>query len=134
MRRLLATTTVVVALIMSAGCTFADDPVKVSANCVVSHMGYRGTIVAPGVSKPTGKIAKLVCNGKNVELASDSINDGVIVSKQFGDVSIRFGSMVATIGAGDFTSVGPGQTAQERVVELYVPTSKAKEFTSFLGQ
>jgi hypothetical protein len=121
-------------LLLTLGIAFADDAVKVSANCVVTHSGYRGTIVAPGVSKPSGKITKLECNGKMVELASDSMTDGVIATKQFGDISIRFASMVATVGAGDFTSVGPGRTAQERVIELYVPADKAKEFSSFLGK
>ena len=122
------------ALFVTLSGAFAEDAIKVSANCVVTHSGYRGTIVAPGVSKPSGKIAKLECNGKLVELASDSMNDGTVATKQFGDIGIRFASMVATVGAGDFTSVGPGHTAQERVIELYVPADKAKEFGSFLGK
>jgi len=133
MHRFLAAA-IAAAFTVSAGSAFADDLAKVTASCVVSHKSYRGTIVAPGISKPTGKIAKLVCNGKNVELTSDSMNDGAIATKQFGDISVRFGSMIATVGAGDFTSVNPGSTAQERVVELYVPTPKVAEFNSFLGK
>jgi hypothetical protein len=127
-------TMVTVATLLGGGACFAEDAVKVSASCVATHGGYKGIIVAPGLSQPSGKIMKLECNSKNVELGSDSMKDGKVATKQFGEVSIRFGSMVATVGAGDFTSVGPGQTAKERIAELYVPAANANDFSNFIGK
>jgi hypothetical protein len=102
--------------------------VSVKANCVVYHSGYRGTITAPGVSEPTGNIARLECNGKDVEIADNKMVAGVILTKHYGSVKVHFGSMVATVGAGDFTSVAPGKTAPERVEDISVQKSGANTF------
>lgn len=111
-----------------AGIAHAQEYVPVKANCVVYHSGYEGKIVAPGVSEPSGKIARLECNGKDVEISSKDMAGGFIATKAYGKVKVRFGSMVATVGAGDFTSVPEGKTAPERVKDISVEKSAAKGF------
>ena len=109
---------------------YAQEYVPVKANCVVYHSGYKGTIVAPGVSEPSGTIAKLQCNGKDVEIASADMVDGIILTKAYGKVKVHFGSMIATVGAGDFTSVQKGKTLPERVIDISVQKSAVKGFTA----
>jgi hypothetical protein len=108
--------------------TGSDAYVPIKANCIVYHSGYKGTIVAPGVSEPTGTVAKLECNGKNVEIANNNMVGGIIVTKTYGKVKVHFGSMVATVGAGDFTSVAEGKTAPERVRDISVDSRQAESF------
>ncbi len=104
--------------------------VPVKAKCVVYHSGYEGIVVAPGVSEPTGKISKFECNGKDVEIASPEMAKGIIVTKAFGKVRVHFGSMIATIGAGDFTAVPDGHTIPEQTVEVAVQKSTVESFKS----
>jgi hypothetical protein len=85
--------------------------------------------VAPGVSKPTeGEVATFQCNGKAVAVSSATIVDGHIETKDFGKVGVRFGSMVATVGAGDYVSVAEGIVLPERAIEVYVQKSQEKAF------
>jgi len=111
-----------------------DVYVPIKANCIVYHSGYEGKIVAPGVSEPTGTVAKLECSGKDVEIADNKMVAGIIVTKTYGKVKVHFGSMIATVGAGDFTSVAPGNTASERVRDISVERSTAQSFTAQFGQ
>ncbi len=117
-----------------SGSTGSDAYVPIKANCIVYHSGYEGTIVAPGVSEPAGTVAKLECNGKDVEIADSKMVAGIIATKTYGKVKVHFGSMVATVGAGDFTSVAPGKTAPERVRDISVEKSAAQSFTAQFGQ
>ena len=107
--------------------TSASSYVSVKANCVVYHTGYRGIVVAPGVSEPSGTVARLECNGKDVEIASSEMANGVIITKEYGKVKVHFGSMVATVGAGDFTSTG-GNTVPERAIDIAVQKSAVARF------
>jgi len=90
--------------------------------------------VAPGVSEPTGTLAKLECNGENIELASTKMVDGLIITKAYGKVKVHFGSMVTTVGAGDFTSVPDGKTLPERVKDISVEKSVAQSFVAQFQQ
>lgn len=114
---------------------FEDQYVLVPVKCVVYHSGYKGVIVSPGVSKPTeGTVVSLDCNGKKIEISSKAIVDGYIETKEFGKIGVRFGSMVATVGAGDFTSVRKGSSVPERAIEIYVQKSKQKDFIALISK
>ncbi len=126
MRRII----VVLCVSLVTGIAYAQEYVPVKADCVVYHSGYKGTIVAPGVSQPSGTVAELQCNGKDVELASKDMVDGIILTKAYGKVKVRFSSMIATVGAGDFSSVQNGKTAPERVRDISVQRSAVKSFTA----
>jgi hypothetical protein len=105
--------------------------VPVKANCIVYHSGYDGTIVAPGVSEPSGTVGSLKCGGKIVEITSKEMVKGVILTKEYGKVRVHFASMVSTIGAGDFTSdPGGGRTLPERVIDMSVQKSAAESFSA----
>jgi hypothetical protein len=103
--------------------------VPVKADCIVYHSGYDGVIVAPGVSEPSGTVASLKCGGKKVEITSTKMVKGIILTKDFGKVKVHFASMVATVGAGDFTSdPGNGRSLPERVINMSVQKSAADRF------
>jgi len=105
--------------------------ILIPVKCTIHHSGYKAVIVSPGVAKPLeGTVVSLECNGQDVELSGDSIIDGHIETKNFGKIGVRFGSMITTVGAGDFTAVPPGKSIQEPVVEIYIEKSKQEEFMS----
>jgi hypothetical protein len=107
----------------------ADELVPVKANCIVYHSGYDGIVVAPGVSEPSGTVASLKCSGKKVEITSSKMVKGIILTKDFGKVKVHFSSMVATVGAGDFTSdPGNGRSLPERVINMSVEKSEIDRF------
>lgn len=109
-----------------------DQYVQVTAKCVVNHSGYTGIIVAPGVSKPTeGTVVSLECNGEKVEISNNTIVDGYIETKEFGKIGVRFGSMVATVGAGDSISVAEGRSLPQPAI-VYVHKSKQKDFMALI--
>ncbi|MBC8874264.1 MAG: hypothetical protein H8E44_32920 [Planctomycetes bacterium] len=109
--------------------------VLVGVKCVVYHSGYEGIIVAPGVLKPTGgTVVSLECNGKKVDILDEAIADGFIETKEFGKIGVRFGSMVTTVGAGDFTSVGEGTSVPEQAIEVYVEESEQKNFMDLFAK
>ena len=87
-------------------------------------------MVAPGVTKPTsGTVTAFECNGKDVELTSDTITDGYIETKDFGKIGIRFASQVQTVGAGEYMNLVEGISLPEPAVEVYVLSSMLKDFT-----
>jgi hypothetical protein len=106
----------------------AVEWVPVKANCIVYHSGYEGTIVARDVSEPTGTVARFTCNGKSVEIASKKMVKGIILTKDYGKVRVHFASMIATVGAHDFTDVGEGHTLPERVIDMSVQYSAVDRF------
>lgn len=108
-----------------------DEYVLAPIDCIVSHSSWRGTVVAPGVTKPTsGTVTAFECNGKAVELTSDTITDGYIETKDFGKIGIRFASQVQTIGAGEYMDVAEGISLPEPAIEVYVLSSVLKDFTT----
>lgn len=110
----------------------AGSYVLVKADCTVYHTGYEGIVIAPGVSEPSGKVTRLECNGKDVELTLHTMDHGIIYTQAYGPVKVHFGSMVATIGAGDFTSTG-GKAVPERAVDIAVQKSEVESFRSGLA-
>jgi len=107
------------------------DYVLVPMDCVVSHSGWEGIVVAPGVTKPTsGIVVAFECNGKDVEIANKTIADGYIETKDFGKIGIRFGSQVQTIGAGEYISLAEGISLPEQAIEIYVLSSMLEDFTN----
>jgi hypothetical protein len=107
------------------------DYVLVPMDCVVSHSGWEGSVVAPGVTKPTnGIVVAFECNGKDVEIANKTIADGNIETKDFGKIGIRFGSQVQTIGAGEYISLAEGISLPEQAIEIYVLSSMLEDFTN----
>ena len=110
----------------------ADEYVLASIDCIVSHSSWRGTVVAPGVTKPTsGTITAFECNGKEVALASDTITDGYIETRDFGKVGIRFASQVQTVGAGEYMDLAEGISLPEPAVEVYVLNSMLKDIDRY---
>jgi hypothetical protein len=108
-----------------------SDYVLVPIDCIVTHSGWEGIVVASGVTKPTtGIIVAFQCNGKDVGLANTSIADGYIETKDFGKIGIRFASQIQTIGAGEFMKVAEGFSLPERASEVYVQNSMQKNFTN----
>lgn len=106
------------------------DYVLVPMDCVVSHSGWEGIVVAPGVTKPTsGTVVAFECNGKGVEIANKTIADGYIETKDFGKIGIRFGSQVQTVGAGEYMKLAEGISLPERAIEIYIQSSNLKDFT-----
>ena len=118
-------------LIWSTG--YADDYSLVNTSCVVDHYGYKGTIIAPGISEPSGKIKKLECNGKVIEIKNNEMVNGLIDTKEYGKVKVHFSSNIVTVGAGDFISVPPGKTIEWDVRDIYVKSSVSKKFSSKYG-
>ncbi len=112
----------------AADSSLAAEWVPVKANCIVYHTGYDGTIVARDVSEPTGTLARFTCNGKNVEIASKKMVKGIILTKDYGNVKVHFMSMIATVGAHDFTTVGEGHALPERVIDMSVQNSAVERF------
>jgi hypothetical protein len=86
-------------------------------DCPRHHQAYSGTVTA------------FECNGKDVELTSDTITDGYIETKDFGKVGIRFASQVQTVGAGEYMDVAEGISWPEPAIEVYVLGSVLKDFT-----
>lgn len=107
-----------------------DEYVRIPLECIVIHSGYEAIVVSPGVSKPTGKLVALKCNGKIIETMDNKIIDGFIETKDFGKIAIRFNSMISTVGAGDFTAVPEGGKVPEKALDFYVHKSKQEKFTS----
>ena len=108
----------------------ADEYALAPIDCIVSHSSWRGTVVSPGVTKPTsGTVTALECNGKDVELTSDTITDGYIETKDFGKVGIRFASQVQTVGAGEYMDLAEGISLPEPAIEVHVLSSMLKDFT-----
>ena len=112
-----------------------DQYVLVPVKCVVHHSGYKGIIAAPGVSKPMkGTVVSLECSERKVEISNNAIVDGYIETKDFGKIGVCFGSMVATVGAGDFISVREGRSIPVQAIEVYVHKSKEKDFMSLFSK
>ena len=107
-----------------------DEYVRIPVECIVIHSGYEGIVVSPGVSKPTGTLVELKCNGKIIETMDNKIIDGFIETKDFGKVAIRFNSMISTVGAGDFTAVPEGGKVPEKALDFYVHKSIQEKFNS----
>jgi len=108
----------------------SDEYALVPIDCVVSHSSWRGTVVSPGVTKPTsGTVTAFECNGKAVELTSDTITDGYIETRDFGKIGIRFASQVQTVGAGEYMDLAEGISLPEPAIEVYVLSSMLKDFT-----
>lgn len=107
----------------------ASSFVLVKVNCTVYHKGYEGIVVSPGVSEPSGTVARLECNGKDVEIASGEMSKGVIITKDYGEVKVHFESMIATVGAGDFTATN-GNTVPERAIDVAVKKPAVARFTA----
>lgn len=109
-----------------------EEYVQIPIECTVIHSGYEGIVVSRGLSKPTGTLVELQCNGKIIETLNNKITDGFIDTKNFGKVAVRFYSMIATIGAKDFAAVPEGGKVPEKVLEFYVHKSKQEEFDSII--
>ena len=109
---------------------YAEEYVPVKVNCTVYHSGYKGTVVAPRISVPSGKVVKLECNGKDVDITNNDMVDGYIATKAFGKVKVRFESDILTVGAGDFILVQEGVSIPERAKDVSVPKSTVKTFTA----
>ena len=94
-------------LVLSGGgqSSHAGEYVPVKVDCTVYQSGYKGKVVAPRISVPSGKVVRLQCNEKDVEITSNDMVDGYISTKAFGKVKVRFESDILTVGAGDFMSV-----------------------------
>ncbi|MBI5294266.1 MAG: hypothetical protein HY869_02240 [Chloroflexi bacterium] len=107
------------------------DYVLAPMDCVVSHSGWEGIVVAPGVVKPaSGTVVAFECNGKDVEIANTTIVDGYIETKDFGKIGIRFGSQVQTVGAGEYMQLAEGITLPEQAIEIYILSSLLEDFTN----
>ncbi len=107
------------------------DYVLVPMDCVVTHSGWEGIVVAPGITKPTsGTVVSLECNGKDVEIANRTIADGYIETKDFGKIGFRFESQIQTVGAGEYMSLAEGYSLPERAIEIYIQSSNLKDFTN----
>lgn len=109
----------------------ATGYVLVPVDCVVTHSGWEGIVVDPGITKPTsGIVVKLECNGKDVEIANKTIADGYIETSDFGKIGIRFGSQIQTVGAGEYIELAEGISLPQRAIEIYIQGSKVKDFTN----
>ena len=121
------------ALLSSVGALADEGYQKMQVECTVLHGSYRGVVVAPGALEATGPVKKLTCNGNVVELESNAMSRGRIKTKSFGDVDVHLSSTVSTVGAATNSQLPKGKTLREKAVEVYVPSEKVAEFTTFIA-
>lgn len=93
-------------------------------NCTLNFLFHRSA-VRNGVSKPiSGEVGEFICNGQSIELLSQKVEDGYILTKEWGKVGVRFSTSVSAMGF-ETTSIWliPSQKAALREFTL----SKTRE-------
>ena len=117
-----------VMLLVGATSSSAQNYTTIKAECEVTHSGYEGMVVAPMRVAPTGTIEHFQCNNYTIEIASNQMKSGIIETKLFGKVRVRFGSDIETVGAGEHIQVSPKMfvPAEAQVAVLSAHVQKFK--------
>lgn len=65
----------------------------------IEDFNYEAMVGKGGTAVPIGgNIGKLLCNGKEIELANTEFEDGFIVTKDFGRIQVLFSSSLTRTG------------------------------------